>query len=249
LLPWVAAHRLELVLLVLLPAAGAVGVAQIPRLDPDVKRVLYAAAATLVFGGLLGGLLKLLLDDAALARQQREADATYVRNLLNDLKAVYDRVARTRILIPAHQSAKTYGEEMRDLIDSRVQLKNVQRALEGRTEGMTKDTREKVQTTVKAMEKYLDELIVEFQREYKRLSDGQRAHEEYVAASLKAWARDGSGAPPTFATRVWDELKNLEGVRGFIGEEKGSAYETNFLIPLDAASNILRDELARIVEG
>jgi hypothetical protein len=32
--------------------------------DTELKKVIYAGAATLLFGGLLGGVLKVLLDEA-----------------------------------------------------------------------------------------------------------------------------------------------------------------------------------------
>jgi hypothetical protein len=56
-------------------------------------------------------MLKVLLDDVVAAKRQREDAAAFVMNVLSDLKSVYDRVARARILIPAHKSVKTYGEE------------------------------------------------------------------------------------------------------------------------------------------
>ena len=121
---------LAAVLLVMIPSLIAIFVA--PFVPDELRKALYAGAVTLFFAGLLGGMLKVLLDDVAAAKRKREDAATFVINVLADLKSVYDRVARARVLIPAHKSVKTYGEEMRGLIEARVQLRNVTRALEQR---------------------------------------------------------------------------------------------------------------------
>jgi hypothetical protein len=75
--------------------------------DAELKKVFYAGAATLLFGGFLGGVLKLMLDEVVATKRRREDAAGFVANVLADLKGVYDRVARSRILIPAHRSVQT----------------------------------------------------------------------------------------------------------------------------------------------
>jgi len=79
--------------------------------------------------------------------------------------------------ISAHRSVKTYGEEMRDLIESRVQLRNVVRALERRAEGIDEGTRVAITDLIRQMEAYLETLTSEFRDNYKKLSDRQRAYE------------------------------------------------------------------------
>jgi hypothetical protein len=130
---------LAAVILVLVPSSIAFLVA--PVVTAELQKALYAGAVTLIFAGLLGGLLKVLLDDVAAVKRKREDAAAFVTNVLGDLKSVYDRVARARVLIPAHKSVKTYGDEMRDLIEARVQLRNVTRALERRADGMDDEAR------------------------------------------------------------------------------------------------------------
>lgn len=234
-------------LLVLIPSAIAVFAA--PRIgDVELRKSLYAGAVTLLFGGLLGGMLKVLLDDVVAAKRKREDAATFVTNVLADLKSVYDRVARARIIIPAHKSVKTYGEEMRDLIESRVQLRNVVRALERRAEGMDEETRIAVTCLIHKMETYLETLTLEFRDNYKALSDRQRAYEELAEVSLKQFAdAEHPGAPPELPGFVWEDLARLAKLSDFIGEAK--TYKTAFEDPLDKASERLRNELARILGG
>jgi hypothetical protein len=80
---------------VLIPAALAIASARF--VDVELRKGLYTGAITLVFGGLLGGLLKILLDDVIAARRKRDDAATFVRNVLNELKSVYDRVGYARM--------------------------------------------------------------------------------------------------------------------------------------------------------
>src|SRR6266581_1252696 len=103
-----------------------------PRIgDADLRKALQTGAVTLLYGAVFGGFVKVLLDDLDRIRAQRAERAQFISNMLTDLKAVYDRVERARSLILAHRSALTYGNEMRDLIEARVKLLNVLRALEG----------------------------------------------------------------------------------------------------------------------
>ncbi|GJH26277.1 hypothetical protein [Caballeronia novacaledonica] len=67
--------------------------------DADLRKTIYTGAVTLLFTGLFGGAVKLTIDAAAETARKREADATFVANILSDLKSVYDRVARARVLI------------------------------------------------------------------------------------------------------------------------------------------------------
>ncbi len=142
--------------------------------DVELRKSLYTGAVTLVFAGLLGGMLKILLDDVVATKRKREDDATFVTNVLADLKSVYDRVARARILIPAHKSVKTYGDEMRDLIEAQVQLRNVTRALERRTQGIKARAREGNYSARASDGDVLARLKEEFGENYKPLSDRQR---------------------------------------------------------------------------
>lgn len=216
--------------------------------DAELRKVIYAGAATLLFGGLLGGVLKVLLDEVVAAKRRREDAATFVANVLADLKGVYDRVARARTLIPAHKSVKTYGDEMRDMIEARVQLRNVTRALERRAAGVDETIRGKVTQHVEQMEKYLDKLIGEFRDNYKALSDKQRGYEERSKVMLQRYADATTKEdPPQLPGFVWDSLSSLPMLADFIGE--GRVYRNGFEEPLDNASEDLRNEHARILRS
>lgn len=215
--------------------------------DSELRKILFTGGVTLLFVGFFGGMVKLLFDQLAATTRLRDDAASFVTNVLSDLKNVYDRVARARILIPAHKSAKTYGEEMRGLIDARVQLRNVIRALERRADGIKEEARIEVTRRVKEqMEKYLETLTFEFRDNYKRLSDAQRGYEARADAMVKAFAAGSDlGQPPALPSFVWEQIARLPVLADFIGD--GTLYRKGFEEPLDDASELLRLELARIL--
>jgi hypothetical protein len=96
------------------------------------------------------------------------------------------------------------------------------------------------------MEAYLDTLTREFRDNYKPLSDKQRSYEERTKVALKRFAEgEGGEDAPQFPAFVWSSLVLLEGLSDFVGEAK--SYRAHFETPLDDASELLRDELARIL--
>jgi len=233
----------------LIPSLVAIFISlRFASIDTDLRKALITGAATLTFGGLLGGELKVLLDQVVAAKRSREDAAEFVTNVLADLKDVYDQVARSRILIPANKSVKTYGEEMRGMIQARVRLRNVTRALERRAEGLNQETRTEVTDYVYAMERYLELLSLEFRDNYKELSDKQRGYEQRAEVMLKQYAHAAStDAPPPLPEFVWKSLSQLQMLADFIGE--GSQYKQSFEKPLDEASELLRNEHARILRA
>ena len=201
----------------------------------------------MLFGALFGGIVKMLLDEAVAEKRRRDDAAAFVANVLADLKKVYDHVERARLLIPAHQSAKTYGDEMReDVTAGVVQLRNVIRALRGRVAGVPVGLQQRVRPETEAMKRYLLELMDEFCAEYKHLADLQRFHESRAEKIAKAFAEGSADSPqeqlPTF---VWSAVKQLPRLAEFM--QGGREYQTKFIGPLDAASAELRSAHARLV--
>ena len=246
---WVGRH--PLISAILLAAAPALLVLEVgPSLtDTELRKVLYAGAGTLVFGGLLGGILKLVLDEVATNKRRRDDAAGFITSLLSDLKAVHDRTAKARLLIAAHRSAATYGDELRALIEARVVLLNVERALKDRSDGVSKPTQASVTTAARSMGNYLGGLIDEFRHCYKPLADAQRGYEARAAALSKLFGEADKAEPPELPTFVWDRLGELPRLRVLLADQDGSAYSSDFIEPLDNATAALRAELARVLRG
>jgi len=134
------------------------------------------------------------------------------------------------------------------MIDARVQLRNVTRALEWRADGIDETVRVQVTSYVKQMEAYLDKLTEEFRDRYKELSDQQRGYEVRATALLTHFAESTTEtAPPTLPNFVWNKLAVLPMLSDFIG--KGDEYEAGFNSPLDKACEWLRSEHARILRS
>lgn len=242
-------RRTTLIFLILLVVLGAsAGFAVAARVeDPDLQKALWTGAVTLIFGALLGGVVQLLFTDFNRRRLARAAKAEFIGNVLNDLKSVYDRVERARVLIAAHQSALTYGNEMRDLIASRVKLLNVLRAL-------AKDPRSKwispVNDSVRSMDHYLEGIVDEFQSTYKEVSDAQRLHEAKVALALKRLENEPAGTSVFSSNEPWERLTDLPQLTDLLasnGETRGheTRYRSEFVASLDKASHELRKELIK----
>jgi hypothetical protein len=230
-----------------------VGAAYWSRADRDLSRVFVTGTVTLVFGSLLGGVVSLLIADFDRRRVQRAAQLEFISNVLAELKGVYDRVDRGRTLIAAHQSAKTYGEQMREFIDARVKLLAVQRALrfdERRSPIVP------VLADVERMETYLHSLTAEFVEHYKDISRSQNVYEARMKHALEKVPDEGDATLP--GNSPWSELAELPQLEDFLrpvdGLEKATAaraskYTQSFLRPLDFASDNLRKAAQQIVAG
>jgi hypothetical protein len=220
-----------------------------------LQQILQTASTTLLLGTLVGGLLKLLFEDVQRRRERRAEQTRFVTTVLADLKAVYDRVERMRILIPAHQSATTYGDEMRDLIDARVQLRNVIRALDEGS-GIRVDRLPDLRRAVGRMEEYLASVTGEFRDRYSTIAQHQRDYNTLT---------DKDRHPQDLAGDAWTELKELPRLREFLeidgrsdeetrcgGDEPAIDvldYRADFEGPLDLASWVLRAELKCLLGG
>lgn len=208
------------------------------------RDVLIVASTGLLFTAFLGGVVKLLIDDHQRGRENRAEQARFLTGMLNDLKSVYDRVERARIVIVAHQSARTYGNEMRDLIDAAVKLRNVVRALDTTTSGISHDNRSELHSNVQSMEGYLNRLVKEFKESYKTISDKQRTFES-TFDRLLAERELTDPPPPPPDNEPWAAIENLKDLEEFRSDEP-TRYNAEFVAALDSASAILRSEVVRI---
>ncbi len=247
-----------LVLVIVAVAVAILGAGLVP--DADLKKSLQGSAVTLVFSAVLGGVVKLLLDEFERNRQRRAEAAQFITNVLADLKAVYDKVDHVRILLTAHQSAFMFDKEMDDLIEAVVKLRNVTRALASRPQEKPPKWYGQLRAHVKAMEDYIEELVREFQKDYKDLSNLQNIYDAQVKAYLAAVEKGAAPSIDSFPqNEPWKELCGLRTVKDFIeadgshscteqaqnGETKApkTKYEAMFLCSLDLASKLLREQL------
>ena len=184
----------------------------------------------------------MLLEDFDRRRVRRAAEMDDIMNILADLKAVYDRVDRGRTLISAHQSAKTYGDEMRNFIEARVKLLQISRALRF---DERRSSVAGIRTEVDHMERYLKLLVDEFQINYKEISRTQSVYEARMKKALDQMPVSEASNPPLPANTPWDKVRELGKVHELLEAVPGeNGYSGEFLAPLDAASWKLRKALS-----
>src|SRR5579859_5625648 len=228
-------------ILLLGEAVGIVVTCATRKFDSDLSKDFAAGTATLFFGALLGGVANMLIADFDRRRVRRAADIDYVLNVLADLKAVYDQVDRGRTLISAHRSAKTYGDEMKNFIEARVKLLQVDRALKFDERGSAIEI---IRSEVGRMERYLSLLVEEFQNNYKETSRAQNVYEARMKTALGQLPLSEVDNAPLPANTPWEMVRKLEKVRDLLQPVPGdSGYSREFLDPLDKASDELRTVL------
>jgi hypothetical protein len=202
-------------------------------IDEGLRRSLYTVYCGFLFTGFIGGIVKMMMDNVATARLKRADDAAFVANVLDDLKTVHDCVSRARILISAHKSLQTYEAEARELIDARVVLKNVTRAIALRANGISDDAHRKIKESVGKMQNYLEGLTDEFVEKYEELARLSSLREE----------NQSSG------TDFWRNLQQLKRLPSLIASPYSPEYIANFNEPLGLASETLRKEYSRILRS
>lgn len=177
---------------------------------------LGTAGLTVSVGGVAGGFIKGIFDRiedereaqkarADAAKIKRQDNITFLRSVLDDIKKVHDIVEHARLLIDAHKSAKTYGEQVRSLPDAIIILHNVRRALDYET-----GPAPKLDTHIQAMIGFLKSITGEFQTRYITVSRLQ-SQDEANNRLLRAEAAKGDRKAPKDVTQMaWDEIKTFD---------------------------------------
>ncbi len=208
--------------------------------------------ATLVVATVIGGLVqyefKLREERRQMAtkeeeerRRKEEARYDFYRNVLADFKSVYDRVENCRLLIHANQSAKTYGEQVRELIGGVVTLHNVKRAMNPGFPVLEAELKE----PIRQMSKFLKKLLHEYRKNYKEVSHLQSADESWNEYAREHLPKDGK-PPESYVpvARAWARIKEFDMVV-LLQDDKDNykKYRQRFVKWLDQASEAIRKRL------
>lgn len=162
----------------------------------EVGRWLLTVAAAFVLTGALSVVVK-QIDER---RSEREAWHT----VLNDLVAANQTVTLARLRLEAHQSAKTYQEQLAELMRARVELRRI--CAIGIVIGGPP-----LRDHVDAMQWYLDALGFEYEKGYLRVARQQRLDELWLDDQMKAANSDGAPELPdalAVPTEAWRLLKD-----------------------------------------
>ncbi|MEP6068121.1 MAG: hypothetical protein ABJ246_19965 [Paracoccaceae bacterium] len=215
-----------------------------PPQDHGLVEKLGVAGLALAFGGVLGGVLaglvKLLFERWDDQKKQKEANQAFYRNILDDLKSVYDTVERSRLLVAAHRSAKTYGEQMRSLPDAVVTIHNIKRALKP---GFS-DLDQQLEAPLNCCSGFLKGLIFEFRDNYVEVSFEQSKYEAQKKAQLEKQAKaPDTPIKITSQSPAWNVISKLPELSVLCSDDRFEEYDVRFVCHIDAASHSLRNLL------
>jgi hypothetical protein len=138
--------------------------------------------------GILGAYAKFLLDGYAAARQQeverlereRESRETKYKTqleALNSLTTSYWEIKKAFHIIGAHRSAKSYGEQIRQIIDYRLKLQRLHNEIAAGLYGLDDQDISTIRENLSEMDTRLQEVIDEWKSHYLRLSRLQKQDE------------------------------------------------------------------------
>lgn len=134
----------------------------------------------------IAGGLKFFVDLYQGNREKRAENKAFRNELLNDLRSVVDQVELSKVLIRSHQSAKTYGDCMRErVMPANIKLWEIKRSLVNQNDPFLSEVIIDIRAHIHSMIAYLSTLIEEFEKEYPSLSNLQRYQEAAQSATVK----------------------------------------------------------------
>ena len=173
----------------------------------DLRRDLAKASLSLAVAASAGVLVKYELDKGHERRKDQSRQRLFKRHMIADLKAVHDGMEIACLLLTAHRTAKTYGEEMRRIIRLRVRVKAVKRAVEdGHVEFGEPRVVDAIKQALTTILLYLRELGTEYEREYLEVSRLQKVDEKIMNKRVEAMVVDGKIRGDQWQATAWDRI-------------------------------------------
>jgi hypothetical protein len=209
---------------------------------------LLKASLNVSTGIILTVVVAMLVEAHRIRSARRVADHELHRALISQLRNVDDQVKSAALLINAHQSARTYGEQMRRLIEVRVSLLNARHTVHAEERAFRGDTiQTQLLSHLDAAAVYLQKLTAEYQEHYLRVSRIQSySHEWDQAQAKKAAQSDEPPAPGQMksSTVAWTELTGVAFTRLkalLEDEDSRGLHQAEFAAPLGKAVEVLRN--------
>lgn len=155
--------------------------ANISKSMAEIAKMLMNLGA----GVIIGGLVKILLDDFRAENERKNKIRDIKKDILNRLRSVFDQIELSRTLIQSHKSARTYSNRIQQAVmPSVITLFDIKRSLVD-SEGMMADKKlEYFRVSIHYMIAYLTTLINEYQEKYPNISQKQ-LYQEAIKTSLK----------------------------------------------------------------
>lgn len=149
----------------------------------DILKSIAGAILQLIVLGVVGVAVKGAFDrhqvrraeareETERAQQERNAVTELRKAMLRRVLAANRVVRKAGILIPAHASAKTYGEQMRILIDAQLEFSDIRHEIE--TIPTLFASTGDIKGQLDQMAGYLEGLTAEYRRRYQDIVDVER---------------------------------------------------------------------------
>jgi hypothetical protein len=194
----------------------------------EILREIVKLLVQLVLIGILGALVKFLLDEVSAsrreqdnererARTEKETKLSLQKELLGKLSAAHRKVQSAPNYIEAARSAKTYGEQLRVIMDAKFDLDSVASEIETSTTLFSESAT--IHGHLQTMVQYLDRLVGEYRDEYQQLSTVQESVEAQEDERTKREARD----------LLWKKIQKLPHLKDLREAPEGSGYEREYL--------------------
>ena len=221
----------------------------------EVAKSLMGLAMTAI----IGGFIKLIFDENLKRETKEKSKKEFKVQLLNQVRRVFDAVGGARLLIEAHESAKTYGEQMREKIISSIPaLYDVKRSLLDSRNVFGDEQLKRLRLSLHYMIAYLKALSEEYAENYLQISNIQyfqealreKAKESFqnllgndfdsFKEKLKSndfFEKTGIPDPPEFA---WNKILMLNNLKDFLTNDHHSKYNKYFIGNYEYSKKILK---------
>jgi hypothetical protein len=166
---------------------GIIFIAADATLRTDLLKEAASTLLQLALIGILGAFAKYLLDRYSADRQrrldqsereqeQREIEHKAQINALNSLTTSYWQIKKALHIIDAHRSAKSYGAQVRQIIDYRLELQRLNNEIQAGLYAL--DDVDTIKSNLDAMDNRLEDVIDEWKANYLELAQLQNRDEK-----------------------------------------------------------------------
>ena len=188
--------------------AAVVAVASGAVTADQAWRKVFDSLVTLAGALVLTGGVGVVIEEANRRREARAHDREDRLALVDRLRAVHSDLLRAARLIDAHRTARTYGEQMRALVETRVELSNLSFAVR-HAGSLAPPARAALEIEIDTVADYVKALIAEYREQYPRVSAIQMATHEWELAHARQLANRTEPPQPqeiSASTVAWTEL-------------------------------------------
>jgi hypothetical protein len=210
----------------------------------EVAKSLMALAMSAI----IGAFIKLAFDEKSKRDLQQKKVMEFRGELLNRLRSVFDKVDSSRLLIEAHKSARTYGEQIRaNIIPSISSLYDIKRSLVDAKKMADKNSLAYLRISLHYMIAYLKVLSEEYKHDYLEISNLQyfqeAAKEKQKEQFKQQFERDKEASfsslpkPPDVA---WQRIIASKYISDFLSDKFDAQYYKCFIDPYEYCKKILK---------